>query len=221
MLREPRRQIGGRVIFSWFPAKKPPEPTKPGPFPVDVLVTPKRIAHGVGSEISAVGLTYVLGLPLPGKQHDLEVTLRNRKIPIRVVTERTAPAGNAVSHRCKYTGIAADDWDRIVRYIHDLPNVEHLGSYFDPNIPDDDYRLLPYSVQRDIIGVLAERRRINAPPPGVAPLMRMKKVSESKAKDGVITRKIQIRSRFIDEADKQTDQDTFFLISSNGKVTAV
>jgi hypothetical protein len=214
-------QIGGRVIFSWFPSQKQKEPTKPGPFPVDVLVAPKRIAHGIGSEISAVGLTFALGLLLPGKQHDLEVTLRNRKIPIRVVVERTGPAGNAITHRCKYIGIAADDWDHIVRFIHDLPDVEHLGSYFDPNIPDDDYRLLPYAVQREIIEVLTERRRINAPPPGIAPLMTMKKVSESKAKDGVTTRKIQIRSRFIDDQDKQTDQDTFFLISSNGKVAAV
>lgn len=163
-------------------------------------------------------MTFALGFTLPTKQNDIEVTIRNRKIPVRVIVKRTIPTGHQVAHICKFIGIAADDWDRIVRYIHDLPDIEHVGSYFDPNVPDDDYRLLPTSIQRKIIAVLVARGRLNPPPVGVAPLIIMKKVSETRTKDNFVKRKIHIHSRVIDENEQHSDHDSYFQIDSNSNV---
>lgn len=213
-------------IFSWLPLHKaPPEPNKQGPFPVFVTIPPARIMHGNGTVISASGLTFVLDFPLPGKSCDVTITIRERKIPIRATIKSAEPAGGRkITYVVKYVGIKADDWDRIVRYIHDYPDFDRIGSYFDPEIPDDNYRLLPLKIQEQIISELVARNRLLEPRPGSAPLIRMKKVGEKRGKDGYVSRTISIHSRILidsdGEGDDHKDSDTTFVIDSNGNVDA-
>ena len=198
--------------------KEPPEPSKQGPFPVTAQIKPAHLANGTGRVISASGLTFVLDFPLPGKVNDIEVTIRGRKIPVRVQTKSMEAAGRQISYVVKYIGIKADDWDRIVRFIHDYPDFDHIGSYFNPDIPDDDYRLLPLKIQQKIISELVSRHRLVEPQMGTAPLIRMRSVGETRRKDGFVSRRISIYSRILIEDGTQKDSDTIFVIDSEGGV---
>ncbi len=181
------------------------------------MIAPKRIAPASGQVISATGLTFVLEFMLPGKQVDLILHIREHKIPVRVQIKSAVPAGRRVTYVAKFSGIKADDWDSVVRYVQDLPEHEHVGSYFDPETPDDDYRLLPLKIQQRIVSELVARRRLVEPSAGAMPLIRMKKIGEQRQKDGFVLRKISIHSRIIIDGVHK-DTDTLFTIDSNGNV---
>jgi hypothetical protein len=64
----------------------------------------------------------------------------------------------------RFTGIAADDWDAIVRYTTDKPVGESNKAQEELTTvrmtPDDANRLLPTRLQQRLLQMLVERRRL-------------------------------------------------------------
>jgi hypothetical protein len=75
----------------------------------------------------------------------------------------------------RFTGISADDWDTIIRYTTDKP-VQEVNKAQEELVsvrmtPDDANRLLPIQLQRRLLAMLVERRRLAPLQANVTPLV--------------------------------------------------
>ncbi len=178
---------------------------------------------GIGMEVSPNGIMFVHPNQLPSGEHNLILNIRETKVPVRVKILRS----DQVFHQGKswhrymgeFTGIAADDWDRIVRYVNDEPEAPDRRKMQNQEMtkPDDAYRLLPLSVQQRIVAMLVEKKRLEAPPAGQAPLMKLFYSGLTKDAEGKNVHRINVHSR-IKVKDEIVAYDTRFLIGESGDV---
>lgn len=178
---------------------------------------------GIGLELSPNGVVFVHHDRLSGTEHNLILRVRDAKIATRVRIVRsdqvTQEGKQWNRYMCEFTGIGADDWDRIVRYVNDEPETEDRRKMQNQEMgkPDDAYRLLPMSVQQRIVAMLVERKRLDEPHGGQSPLMKLFYGGLTKTPDGKSIHRINVHSR-IAVKDELIAYDTRFYVSEDGEV---
>lgn len=186
-----------------------------------------KVKPGIGMEISANGLVFIIQEPIPTPEFTLVCRIRDRKIPIRVRTVRDDIVDHkgAKWHRymVNFTGIAADNWDLVVRYVNDTPEMpdrrKMQNQEMHENV-DDAYRLLPMVVQEKIVAQLVEANKLEAPKPGQSPLLKLFYGGVQKKGDGGVYHRFNVHSR-IKVNDEIMAYDTRFLIDEQGGVMAI
>lgn len=117
---------------------------------------------------------------------------------------------------CTFSGVAADDYDAIVRY---LKGIAEVGNQAQKDLAmvdrsDDAYRMLPLAVQQRVLGALAQAGRVEIPPEGQAPLLRMEDRGTHPDGSG---RRLAVHSRVITKAGPEMF-DSVIVIDSAGRV---
>jgi len=139
-----------------------------------------ELVAAAGLEIGETGLLFATRTPPPGSKVDVVVDIETRRIRVRLTITRSGPierdgvAWTLVA--ATYEGIAADDWDAIVRFCRDqaAPENRAAGELAALAASDDDaYRLLPLKVQQRVVEVLWQAGRLAAWEPHKSPLLRM------------------------------------------------
>jgi hypothetical protein len=199
-------------------------PRKSERFAVSWILNNAQQKPATGVEISANGLVFQMKERPPGREVDLAFTIRNREIRVRAAIQRTdkVPAGGIALYRfaCSFMGIAADDWDAIVRFVNDEPEPENKGldEVQEAQRKDDDaYRVLPLRVQNRLVSMLVGANRLEPPPKDTLPHLRMHFIGSTREPDGTQTHRVNVHSR------KRIDDhwyafDTQFQIDGAGNV---
>lgn len=160
---------------------------RPGAFPVVVRANAGNVAV-LGTLASQFGLAFISPTKIDGSELTLDVTIRSRCFPTRVkvlaVDEVKHKDKNVLRYFTQLVGIAADDWDLLVRYVDDKPEPRAVTP---PAAPDEDFRSLPLRVQNQIVGGLVRARRLAPPADGAAPLIRYKTITARVADERVYT----------------------------------
>ncbi len=190
------------------------------------LVSGSTRKPATGVEISANGLVFLTKELPAGKELNLAMTIRNREIRARVAVKRTekASAGGTPVHRiaCTFMGIAADDWDAIVRFVNDEPEPENkaLDELKARRKEDDAYRLLPLRVQNRLVNILVSSNRLEPPHKDQLPALRLHLIGTHREPDGTQVHRVNVHSRKLID-DQWYAFDTQFLIDSRGNVQEV
>lgn len=168
-------------------------------------------AYGV--DISASGLGLVMPVELEKDEvqfnaslDDAQVTFRAKKVWAQPGTFR-----GQIVHRygLRITGIAADGWETLVRYCN-ADTAPAGNADFTRLQPDDVARLIPYTVQHRMLGMLVERKRL-APLDGKTPLVQYSYGGKID-REGSALHRVNVHSRIFDHAEMQTRGfDTRFL----------
>lgn len=174
---------------------------------------------GIGTELSEGGC--LIATPeQPPPEFDAIFDLGRRKIQLRLKTARIGPFTRDgvrwFGLGCTFTGVAADDYDALVRILKDIPESENkaVGQLASMDKTDDAYRMLPLAVQKRVLGTLSQYGRIDIPPEGQAPLLRMEDLGPSADGYG---RRLAIHSRR-GTKDGPQQFDSIITIQANGNV---
>lgn len=135
---------------------------------------------GIGVDISPNGLMFLLPDKIASSEYNLVLRIHDHKMPVRVRHVRN----DQVQHHGRtwnrymgeFTGIAADNWDRICRYVNEEDEPKDRRKMQNQEMakqPDDAYRLLPKAVQDKIVEILAQKNRIDRPSAGQTPLLKL------------------------------------------------
>jgi hypothetical protein len=214
-------------MFSWFHHEDPEEEKKVGEFSVSWYLKGGPLVPSQGTEISGTGLVFITSMPPPDyKDFNLEFEIRGKRLHAHVQSKKpelvSTPKGMKHQFVCKFVGIAADDWDLIVRHIKDMNEVMHEGAFYDPNTPDDEFRSLPTAVQKIIIDDLVNKERLEAPPRGIAPLIRMTLQGQQRTKEGKVIKKFMFHSRVVTQGEAEpADFDTKYSIDDTNTVVCL
>jgi hypothetical protein len=200
-------------------------PRKSERFAVTWVVNDAQEKPATGIELSANGLVFQMKEKPPGKQVNVKFTIRNRVITARLQIKRSdkVPAGGMALYRfaCAFTGIAADDWDAISRFVNDEPEPE--SKYLDDlagvrDKDDDAYRLLPLKVQNRLVESLVRANRLEPPAKDGLPVLRLHFIGSTRESDGTQTHRVNVHSRKRVD-DKWYAFDSQFAIDARGNVT--
>ncbi|HET9097587.1 MAG TPA: PilZ domain-containing protein [Candidatus Baltobacteraceae bacterium] len=177
-------------------------------------------AYGV--DISASGLGLVVPLQIQKDEIQFRASLQDKYVMLRArkVWEQPGTFRGQIVHRygLKITGIAADDWDMLVRYCGGEKNTDEIGLV--PLARDDVARLIPFTLQHRMLGMLVQRKRL-APLDGKTPLVQYAYAGKTEREDGLLHR-IAIHSRMFDAATMETRSfDTRFLFSDDASLLTI
>lgn len=175
----------------------------------------------LGTTVSREGVAFISPRPLAETELQLTFVLRERSIASRVHVDRgdAMQAPERVVHRyfCTFTGIAADDWDAVVRYVENKPEpAKHAAA----KKADDEFRALPGIVQSAIVDQLVRAKRLNAPAPGTVPLIRMVAGGVRDTGQGRTLQDVLIHSR-VKLGDDMCSYDTRFRVFSAKRVELI
>jgi hypothetical protein len=135
-------------------------------------------AHGL--EISQKGVLFATREAPPGPQVDVAMDLGRRRVRARLIVARSGPVTREGVEwsliAADFQGIAADDWDAVVRFCKRRPDprnkaADELAALAETD--DDAYRLLPLRVQQHVVAILVEAGRLAAGSDAKNPLLRM------------------------------------------------
>ncbi len=196
-----------------------------GAFHVWYQPSPETTRNAIGVEVSPNGLVFITPEKIATPEYNLTLGLEERKIPVRVRTVRSdvVQHNNAPWNRfmCEFVGIAADDWDRIVRYVNNESDPKDRRKMQNQEMqrqPDDAYRLLPMAIQERIVKMLVEKRRLAPPTPGQPPLLKLFYGGLVKRSGKPPAHRVNVHSR-ISINDEMIAYDTRFLVDETGTVT--
>ena len=117
---------------------------------------------------------------------------------------------------CTFSGIAADDYDSLVRFCKDMHEVGNKAAaeLAAMDKSDDAYRMLPMRVQQHVLDALIRLGRLDMPQPNQQPLLRMSSLGTDKGKQ-----RLAVHSRIAGGhgADPQTF-DSVIVIDESGAV---
>lgn len=173
-------------------------------------------AYGV--DISASGLGMVAPLAIQKDEMQFRAYLDDTYVVLRArkVWEQPGTFRGQIVHRygLKITGIAAGDWDTLVRYCsQDEDQTDDVRLH--KLQPDEVARLIPYTLQHRMLGVLVERKRL-APLDGKTPLVQYAYAGKTE-REGVTLHRVAVHSRIFDPASMETRSfDTRFLFADDG-----
>ena len=186
----------------------------------------KNLKQGIGLEISPNGVMFIVPEPIGATEFSLIVRLRETNIPLRVRHVR----GDQIQHQGKawnrymgeFLGVAADNWDAIVRYVNDEPEVDRRKMQNqEPNERvDDAYRLLPMALQQKIIDMLVSQNKLEAPRAGQTPLLKLFYGGLVKRSGGKPGHRFNVHSR-VKKNDEMIAYDTRFVIGEDGEISLV
>ena len=178
------------------------------------------LVPALGLEISVKGLLFATKEAPGGKHIDVAMDLGGKRVKARVNIVRAGPmvrdGVNWTVIAGVYEGIAADDWDAIVRFCDDREDpgnkaADELAAIH--HAPDDAYRLLPLQVQERVVAVLVGAGRLAADSNARNPLLRMQYTGKSK----MGSHRLSVHSRRAD-ADEILFFDSFVTIDDAGNV---
>ena len=170
-------------LLGWFTGKdanrrKYPRKRKPyrATVSVDGGLTQKP---AIGLDISGGGLCILTQEPVGRDEFEVRATLETRVLRMRaraVWQDTVSHQGKSVwRYGMRFTGITADDWDAIIRFTTDKPVAENNKAQDElvtvRMTPDDANRLLPTHLQKRLLAMLVERRRLAPLDPSVTPLV--------------------------------------------------
>jgi hypothetical protein len=202
---------------------------KAGAFHMWYLPNPSDTAArvpGIGMEISPNGIMFIIQEQITAKEFALVARVRDRNISLRVKAVRSDHVQHQGStwHRymSEFTGIAADDWDAIVRYVNDDPETDRrkMQNQEQGDKVDDAYRLLPMAMQKRIITLLVSQNKLEEPKNGNQPMLKL-------FYGGMVSRpgqkpahRFNVHSR-VKRGDGMLAFDTRFLVSEDGEITVL
>ncbi|HTU80843.1 MAG TPA: PilZ domain-containing protein [Candidatus Acidoferrales bacterium] len=170
-------------LLGWFTGKEPNRrkyPRKRKPYRATVS-TDGGVSQkpAIGLDISGGGLCLLTQDPTGRDEFEVRATIDARVVRLRaksVWQDTVSHQGKSVwRYGMRFTGISADDWDAIIRYTTDKP-VAETNKAQDELVsvrmtPDDANRLLPIQLQRRLLAMLVERRRLAPLQDNVTPLV--------------------------------------------------
>lgn len=177
-------------------------------------------AYGV--DISASGLGLVVPVEIEKAEVQFRAALQDKYVMLRArkVWEQPGTFRGQIVHRygLKITGIAADDWDMLVRYCSGQESTEEIRLV--PLARDDVARLIPFTLQNRMLGMLVQRNRL-APLDGKTPLVQYAYAGKTE-RDGSLLHRIAIHSRMFDAAAMETRSfDTRFLFCEDASLLTI
>ncbi|HVA28913.1 MAG TPA: hypothetical protein VNF68_12090 [Candidatus Baltobacteraceae bacterium] len=186
----------------------------------------KNLKQGIGLELSPNGIMFIVPDPISAREFNLTVRVREANIPLRVRHVRN----DQIQHQGKtwnrymgeFTGVAADHWDAIVRYVNDEPEVDRRKMQNqEPNDRvDDAYRLLPMALQQKIIDMLVSQNKLEPPKAGQTPLLKLFYGGLVKRAGGKPGHRFNVHSR-VKKNDEMVAYDTRFIIGEDGEIVLV
>jgi len=208
-------------LFRWMSDKKTDRRAsdrKRVQFPIGV-VRGDEIVSGVGTEISLNGLFFATKIKPPAS-FNVVMDVAGKRIRCRLTTVRTESAmrDNQQWHMVAATfeGIAADDYDAIVRFVKDIPEPENKAQSEIAKAAaegDNAYRLLPMPVQKRIVDLLIGSGRLAPGSDPRNPLLRMSYLGSKNGKH-----RFAVHSRKT-VADEIRAFDSAFIVDDEGVVT--
>jgi hypothetical protein len=170
-------------LLGWFTGKEPNRrkyPRKRKPYRATVSVdSGVSQKPAIGLDISGGGLCLLTQEPTGRDEFEVRATIDTRVLRMRgksVWQDTVSHQGKSVwRYGLRFTGISADDWDAIIRYTTDKPIAETNKAQEElvsvRMTPDDASRLLPSQLQRRLLAMLVERRRLAPLQENVTPLV--------------------------------------------------
>lgn len=170
-------------LLGWFTGKEPNRrkyPRKRKPYRATVSVdSGVSQKPAIGLDISGGGLCLLTQEPTGRDEFEIRATIETRVLRMRgksVWQDTVSHQGKSVwRYGMRFTGISADDWDAIIRYTTDKPVAETNKAQEElvsvRMTPDDASRLLPVNLQRRLLAMLVERRRLAPLLDNVTPLV--------------------------------------------------
>jgi hypothetical protein len=202
---------------------------KAGAFDVWYQADPSNaqlLKQGIGLELSPNGLMFIIQEPIGTPQFTVISRVRERNIPLRVKRVRN----DQVDHQgiqwnrymCEFVGIAADDWDAIVRYVNDEPDEARRKMQNQEPLEkvDDAYRLLPFALQQRIVQMLVAQNRLESPKSGQTPLLKLFYGGLVKRPGQKTAHRFNVHSR-LKRGDEMLAYDTRFLIAEDGEIAVL
>ncbi len=209
-------------LFRWMADKKTDRRAsdrKRVQFPIG-LIRGDEIVSGVGTEISLNGLFFATKTKPPTPSFNVVMDVAGKRIRARLSTVRTESAmrENQQWHlvAATFEGIAADDYDAIVRFVKDLPEPENKAQSEIAKAAaegDNAYRLLPMPVQKRIVDLLVGAGKLAPGSDPRNPLLRMSYLGSKNGKH-----RFAVHSRK-SVADEIRAFDSTFVVDDEGVVT--
>jgi hypothetical protein len=163
------------------------------------------LVPALGLEISEKGVLFATKeTPPRGESLDVALDVDGRRVRARLTVARQGSmAHEGVEYAViagTFQGIAADDWDAIVRFCKGVPDpgnkaADELSAL--AGTPDDAYRLLPLKVQERIVTLLVAAGRLAPESDAKNPLLRMH--YEGKTRTGELRLTVHSRRHRDDE----------------------
>jgi hypothetical protein len=158
-------------LLAWFTGKEVNRrkfPRKRKPYRATYSVDGSTSRPAIGLDISGGGLCILTQEAVGKDEFEVRATVDARTVRLRAKTvwqDNVTHQGRTVwRYGMRFTGIPADDWDAIIRYTTDKP-VAEANKAQDELVtvrmtPDDTARLLPNVLQKRLLRMLVDRRRL-------------------------------------------------------------
>lgn len=181
-----------------------------------------------GVDISASGLGIVVPAEIDREEAEFRTMLEERAFVLRakpVWSQSGTFRGQFVRrYGLKITGIAADDWDALVRFCKGEPVAQNNKAQDELQLvrlqPDDVARLVPLRLQNRLLKMLVERKRL-APLDQKIPLVQYSYGGRVE-REGARLHRLSIQSRIFDEALSESRTfDTQFLFSDDASIVTI
>ncbi len=164
-----------------------------GTFDAVAVNNGKRITV-LGTRLAREGIAFVSAVQVRGSELPVTFTIRRRTIPsrVRILRGEMLRDASRVVHRyfCAFTAIADEDRAAVVRYVENAP---------DPVVAQDtvidEPGVLSLRVRAEIADRLVRLKRLAAPAPGMAPLIRLEPEPMRELDDGRNARDVLVHSR--------------------------
>jgi hypothetical protein len=169
-------------LLAWFTGKEQNRrkfPRKRKPYRAAYSLDGKATRAAIGLDVSGGGLCILTQEPVGREEFEVRAELDGHSVRMRakiVWHDNVQHQGKKVwRYGMRFVGIAADDWDAIMRYTTDRPVTETNKAQQELSAvrmtPDDTARLLPRDLQTRLLQMLVERRRLAPLAERVTPLV--------------------------------------------------
>lgn len=207
-------------LFSGKQKERRHSPRKKARFNISWVKNGTELIPGLGMEISLNGCLLATKTPPGVPEFDIIMELENRKIRCRL---KTARSGTILRESmqwtvlgCTFSGIAADDYDSLVRFCKDIRESGNKAAaeLAAMDKSDDAYRMLPMRVQQRVLDALIRLGRLDMPQANQQPLLRLSSLGSDKGKQ-----RLAVHSRIAGGhgSDPQTF-DSVIVIDETGMV---
>lgn len=215
-------------LLGWFarkPANKRQYPRKRKAYMASYLLEGDVKRPAIGLDVSAGGLSFLSQKRIPVPEFDMEIHLEGRTIRVRVAVVREEPTlhrgQRAFRYGMQFSGIAADDWDAIVRYTTDQPVVEPRSIAAEEiqriqMSPDDMARLIPLRLQNRLLARLVKLGRLAPLDEKITPLVQYFYSGLQRYENAMLHR-LTVQSKLVGRDDVPAFYETTFLFDDSGK----
>ncbi len=207
-------------LFSGQRKERRHSPRKKVRFNLSWIKGPNELMPGIGMEISLNGCLWATKTPPGVPDFDCIMDIERRKIRLRL---KTARSGTILRENqqwtllgCSFSGIAADDYDALVRFCKDMnePDNKAARELAALDRTDDAYRMLPMRVQQRVLDALIRLGRLDMPQANQQPLLRMSSLGTDKGKQ-----RLAVHSRIAGGHGEEAQTfDSVIIIDESGAV---